>query len=199
MNFKGPKMRKYIFLIVFIFLNYIPIASAEDWKEIGWWSVGPIDGDDGYSCRMYANYTNLVFKLDYSYKNNDYYLEINSENWKSIEDDKSYTLDIEFDQGKWTLPTTGFSDSLNNVKIYGLFSRQKGSEVKEFVEDFQKSTSIRISFDENEIALLDLKSTYRAVEEIKSCSSRQYSLNNTKDPFANKKQPKQPGKLDPFR
>ena len=87
-------------------------------------------------------------------------------------------------------------ESLNNVKIYGLFSRQKGSEVKEFVEDFQKSTSIRISFDENEIALLDLKA-YRAVEEIKSCSSRQYSLNNTKDPFANKKQPKQPV-LDPL-
>lgn len=191
-------MLKYIFLIVLIFLNIIPIASADEWKEIGWWDVGPLNNDDS-SCRMYANYNGLEFYLDYSDKSKEYLFEIVSQDWQSLVVDNEYVLDVEFDQSEWTLPTIARIIENENKKYYGLYYLSKGSKIEEFVEDFQKSTSIRISFDENEIAFLDLKSTYKAVEEIKSCSSRQYSLNNVKDPFANKTKPKQPGKLDPFR
>lgn len=194
-------MLKYIFLIVFIFLNYIPIASAEDWKEVGWWSVGPLVDDDKNYCRIYGNYESVGIELylDYSDASKEYYFEIFSQNWKSLVDDEEYVLDIEFDQGEWTLDTTARIIVEENNKYFGLSARDKRSGIIEFVRDFQKSNSIKISFENNEVAYLNLKDTFKAVEELKACAIRQNTQTKINDPFANKTKPKQPLKLDPFR
>ena len=194
-------MLKYIFLIVFIFLNYIPIASAEGWKNVGWWSVGPLDNDDKNNCRMYADYNKvgLEFYLDYSDESKVYYFEIISQNWKSLVDDEEYVLDVKFDQDEWTLDTTARIIVDENIKYFGLYARDNRSGIKEFVRDFQKSNSIKISFENNEVAHLNLKDTFRAVEELKACAKRQNTQTKINDPFANKTKPKQPLKLDPFR
>jgi len=194
-------MLRYIFLIVFFFLNYIPIASAEDWKEVGWWSVGPLDNDDENNCRIYADYESvgLEFYLDYSDETKVYEFEIISQNWKSLVDDEEYVLDIEFDQDLWTLPTIARIMEAENKKYFGLYASSKSSKMKEFVGDFQKSNSIKISFENNEVAHLNLKDTFRAVEELKACAKRRNTQTKINDPFANKTKPKQPLKLDPFR
>ncbi|MGC6522022.1 MAG: hypothetical protein ACON33_04590 [Candidatus Micropelagos thuwalensis] len=194
-------MLRHIFLIVFIFLNYIPIASAEDWKEVGWWSVGPLNNDDENNCRIYADYESvgIEFYLDYSDASKEYYFEIISQNWKSLVDDEEYVLDVEFDQGEWTLDTTARIIVDENIKYFGLYARDNRSGIKEFVRDFQKSNSVKISFENNEVAHLNLKDTFRAVEELKACAKRQNTQTKINDPFANKTKPKQPLKLDPFR
>ena len=107
---------------------------------------------------------------------------IGDDAWKSIEYGKTYSITLDFGNGKtWTRTATGFSfDPPKDESTLRLFIHPSSSE-RVFLLEFMEARGVKVHYGSVEIASLTLKGSYQAGLKLMECQTAQAS--KPSDPF----------------
>jgi len=158
-------MRK---LLIGVLLLLLPLASlaAEDvghWSSVAGWDI-KVDRTLGYGCFMVTEFEdNILFRIGFNRKNDTGYLIVYDNDWRSIELGKEYKIAIRFDnEDPWEAPMYG--RNVNGVvMLVTTFSDP------DFLTQFMQKHTIKMFYDNSEIARLSLEGSYAAGEEMFEC------------------------------
>ena len=171
-------------------------ASAEDdpskdtilWGTFGEWDVR-VDrtaGDACYVARVYDAGVVLRFGRYSKQSDSGLYFSVNNPKWKSLKDEQEYPIDLQFgDNDPWSGNATGVVEDDDITRSLVVSS---GDE--KFLEEFETSDTVKVSYDDKEIANLSLNGVIKAVNEMNACQKKT-------DEILKKLEPK-PEEADPF-
>jgi hypothetical protein len=177
-------------------------AFAQDtipWKKVGPWNI-LVDRIVGYGCFMVAEYEQgTILRLGIAPKTGDVYILLADAAWKSLEVQKDYDLEIQFDSERpWKAPSRA-------IKLgSATFLMVKTNDLKagvNFLEEFARKQGMRVRYQTKQVANLSLRSSAVAIVEMLDCHAsmqerRAPSSNSDQDPFSGSSSRKE---SDPFR
>ena len=181
-------MRRILAWIALIFTLVVPAPASsgdsEHYANVGDWSVYFDSSVSG--CYMYAAYdggTWLRVGLIASDDSVRTSILIGDAAWKSIEYGKTYSITLDFGNGKaWTRPATGFSFSPpKDESMLRLFIHPSSSE-RIFLVDLMEARGVAVFYGSVEIANLTFKGSYQAGLKLIECQTAQAS--KPSDPFS---------------
>jgi hypothetical protein len=149
------------------------------WKKVGYWEVR-VDRSLNYGCFILGGYTKgeiVRFGFDRSEQNNNLYVLIDNDSWKSLVKGKKYILEYRFDDDA---PWRGDSIATD----MGLYGKSNKSD---FLIDFANKRILTISYEGRLVARLPLTGSQAAIREMVECQqtmSGGRSAQGSSDPFA---------------
>ncbi len=184
-------------------------AAAQDnvWGSFGDWDIS-IDPTIDNGCYALASWNGgTVLRIGRNPQLNNFYFLIGNPAWSTLQPEQSYDLAIQFgNRPIWDVSANGLQ--FNPGEEVYLHAQ---SDKMEFIREFQKALSMKISFDGAEIDNLKLTGSSRAWTEVEKCQKEMDTRPEptnvaaeapiaAKDPFVNpdsqRKQPdarKKPG------
>jgi hypothetical protein len=189
------------FICAFFIGTAFSIAKENNyilWKKVGNWIVAA-DVSLGKAC-----YTTITFvggvsiRLGFNSQNSPHpvHLAISSPDWSSIETGKDYNVAWQLDDNpQWGSTASGVDFGTGK----GLWSN---IDAPNFIEEFVRKHGLKLYFNGNVIASMDLRDSGAAAREMAECQqtvdgySQQPEQTTPKDPFT-KNRPPNAGK-DPF-
>lgn len=169
-------------LLTFGTAGYAEIIS---YSNFGGWDIDLYTGDDDkpYGCLGYVQYepSDTMIWIGFEKDGDKELVSFSMANsaWSSIETGKEYELIVEFPKDDWTLSSTGTSlDDFNMVAVKNVLNEKS----LEFIADFRKSVSMKVSIHGNLIGNYTLKGTSGMLAQAWECYSEKVKpIGN--DPF----------------
>ncbi|MDQ1186999.1 MULTISPECIES: hypothetical protein [Agrobacterium] len=173
-------------------LLYMPFganAAPVEWGNFGNWSVA-VEPDRNFGCYVALRSkgdTILHFGMDLATEFPRFYLLLRNEKWKSLEDEKVYPLLFTFDSKKplEVEAIASVSETSQDLAIGKLGGK--------FIVEAQKSSQLRITYADKEVANLPLEGAATAFYEMRACQDKtEETLRKSRDeakqqdPFAKK-------------
>ncbi len=141
-------------------------ADPVKWGTFGKWSVD-VEPDLGFGCyvsRLYEGGTILHVGFAMVPGNPGFYVLLRNDKWKSLEDDKTYPLQLSFDFKKaFELEATG-SRSSHGLSIV--------TKMAKLMAQFETSSQLRVTYDGNEVADLRLDGAATAFSQMRACQNK---------------------------
>ncbi|MDJ0628390.1 MAG: hypothetical protein QNJ44_09040 [Rhodobacter sp.] len=162
-----------------------PMAQAEDatfWKNVGDWeiSIDPTISDGCYAVATWNGGT--VLRIGRNPQEDNFYFLIGNDKWASLQPDEPYDIEIQFgSRAPWDVSANGLQ--FNPGETVYLHAQ---STKMDFIREFQRALSMKISYNDNEIDNLKLTGSRRAWDEVENCQ-RQVAARgpgSASDPFA---------------
>jgi hypothetical protein len=192
--------RTAVFICAFLVGTVFSLAKENKyilWKQVGNWTVAA-DASLGNAC-----YTTITFvggvsiRLGFNSQNSPQpvHLAISSPDWSSIEAGKDYNVAWQLDDNP---PWASIASGVDFGTTKGLWSNV---DAPNFIDEFVRKHGLKLYFNGNIIASMDLRDSGAAARELAVCQkaidsySQQPEQPKPKDPFTN--QPSTVGK-DPF-
>ncbi|KEQ07025.1 hypothetical protein [Pseudorhizobium pelagicum] len=197
-------MKRLTMLLVGWMLSTIAVEAAPTesipWKEVGGWSVlmDPSLGNACYVSTAYEDGTVLRLGFNLSSAEGSIYIALGNENWKSLEAGKDYQIQIAFDaETPWDAPARA-------MELSGINWLNVQTTDTNFAAEFARKHTMRATFEGRSVAMLRLKGSSKALDEMLACQEavKAYSANREPtapprgDPFAPSPQVK--SATDPF-
>ncbi|WP_425043951.1 hypothetical protein [Primorskyibacter sp. S87] len=164
-----------------------PVALAEtiDWKTVGGWDISFYPGSEG--CQAFALFEeDTAFFLGFDNTDNELVLDVTllDQRWASIEGGKEYDIEVKFgDETPWSLEMDGIV--IDDHPGLNIMIDAGSDEASLFVDEFQRETSMRWSFNDNVLGKYTLRGSRRAFDEVINCQkSYMAALASQSDPFA---------------
>ena len=187
-------------LLVSAALAASPVAAQEAvfWKSVGNWDVS-IDTTISNGCYAIATWNGgTVLRIGLNPLEENFYLLVGNEKWASLESGQEYDISIKFGaKAAWDVAARGLQFSPEDV-VY----LHAESTKFEFIEEFMRQSSMKISYQNKEIDTLKLTGSSRAFKEVMACQQEvdKRGTANTSDPFAGSSSRSGSGKKseDPF-
>ena len=187
-------------LLVSAALAASPVAAQEAvfWKSVGNWDVS-IDTTISNGCYAIATWNGgTVLRIGLNPQEENFYLLVGNEKWASLESGQEYDISIKFGaKAAWDVSARGLQ--FNPGEIVYLHAE---STKFEFIEEFMRQSSMKISYQNKEIDTLKLTGSSRAFKEVMACQQEvdKRGTANTSDPFAGSSSRSGSGKKseDPF-
>lgn len=183
-------MNKLSKIFAILFLTTPTIVSSEviEYKTFKGWEVDVYvdENDQPYACRGYMNYEGgMSFSIGFMRGSDDeagLSLRLWHESWKSIEEDKEYEITFEFPRREpWKLTADGLSSPKDDFYGVSMFYRLDDDSLS-FIEDFRKTTSMRLYVDKNQIGRFSLKGTMGMMGLVSECYRKRVK-SRYNDPF----------------
>lgn len=117
------------------------------------------------------------------------YFSVNNPKWKSLKHGQEYLIDLQFgDNDPWSLNAMGVVEDDDVTR-----SLLVSSSDEKFLEEFETSDTVKVAYDDKEIADLSLKGVAKAVSEMNACQKKTDEVlkklnpkTEEADPFAKK-------------
>lgn len=175
------------FFIGLSVLMSVPAAAAGStyWGTVRGWTVAADDSLGG--CFIYSAFEgNAHVRIGYDRGHDKIYLILGDKDWKSIEVDKKYQLQLQMGhKPKWTAPALG--GRMDDIPI--LYA-QAGDIT--LLKEIASQNYMRVWYGTTEIANFSLKGTAAALSEMVRCQTAQNKKTTQGgDPFSS-------GASDPF-
>lgn len=164
------------------------------WKKVGGWQI-LVDRTIGNSCFLVGSFVGgTVFRIGFDALKDSAYVMVGDDAWTSIEVGKEYDIEIQFDrEPPWQVTAEAIDLGHPFLSAY--------TKQWDFIKEFKKKHSLSIKYKNKEIALLNLKGSSVAVDEMVRCQTvfskagkkKSYSKNDpfrsgtpakSRDPFA---------------
>jgi hypothetical protein len=171
-------------------------GETEIYGDVGGWAIAS-DPSLGYGCFILATYEeDTVLRFGFDPTEGELYMIIGDGKWKSIEYEKSYSIEVQFgDESPWSVEATGFSFDAPKDDTFLYFSIPLDDETGgSFVKEFMHESNVVIDYKGKQIANLVLTDSRRATEELFKC--QQKYLDAQEDPFAKDSDQEE---FDPFK
>lgn len=147
-------------------------AETISYSNFGGWDIDVYTGDDDkpYGCLGYVQYeqSDTMIWIGFEKAGDKEIVSFSMANsaWSSIETGKEYELEVEFPKDDWTLSSTGASvDDFNMVQVRNVLKEKSW----EFIADFRKSLSMKVSIQGNLIGNYTLKGTSGMIAQAWEC------------------------------
>lgn len=141
------------------------------WKEdvAGWEILVDQSLDDG--CFMITEYERgTLLRAQFNPAADTFQFVVGDPNWKSIEENKFYEIEVEFGSaGPWTGDAVGYDFGGINALILHIPFEDDRADL--FIEEFMRYTVVDVRYEGSSIARLSLKGTYAAMEEVMACQA----------------------------
>ncbi len=167
---------------------FAQIATAEDagedvieYKQVGNWSVR-VDTTLGFRCFGYATYgetTGLRFGV--AADGDGYYFNVSDTMWRSLDPGQVYSVSVQFDEySPWEAQAVAVDWGA------GLKGLWVGVD-SEFMSEFAKSDAVVVSYNDEEVAHLELTESGKALAVLIECEQvvEQVMADEGFDPFVN--------------
>ncbi|MDB3912109.1 hypothetical protein N9381_10055 [Paracoccaceae bacterium] len=191
-------------ILVFIVLVLAAPAFSEvkNFSKFRSWDIDIYSDENGRpnSCLGYASYieSGTVMLVGFRKRSDKEYfvLHIMNSSWKSIEEGKEYSIKIKFpNRSPWTIATNGLS---NDDDFFGVsVENTLNDKAWEFISDYRKSLSMKVSVEGNNVGAFKLKGTSGMLSEAWKCFNSIVKPSQS-DPFAPKSNASSSKKSDPF-
>lgn len=171
-------------LIAGVVSSLAGIASAEEtykWADVENWQVR-VDPSMGHGCFVIGTWeAGTVLRIGFSPLEGTFQFVLGDDRWKSLEWGKKYNLSIQFGRlDPWEAEATGvhFGDSET------VFLSTESSDA-EFLKEFMEHVDMKVSYQDQVIAVMNLPGSYRAMMEVMECQREMKGYATPKaDPFA---------------
>lgn len=181
-------MGRLLLPTMFLFLFIAASANADTipWKEVDGWTIAvdPSLGDGCFIASDFDNKVELRIGFDHSVDAADPgYVLLSSENWKSIQDDKTYDLVFQLGaRSRWDATAVG--GEMGPAKTLWV-----GLNDADFFAELTRRLSMNVSYDGKNIARMSWTRSGRAISELYECEAevKRFGLlpsPGPKDPFA---------------
>lgn len=153
--------------------------SSEFWGSVGDWNVS-IDTTIENGCFALADWdSGEIMRIGRNPQRNNMYILIGNQKWASLEAGVTYEIKFQIDRRpRWDVKASGFQfNSGETVYLYVPFDQL------DFIREFQRGNSFKITYDGSQIANLSLSGSRRAWEEVERCQ-REVNRRDPGDPFA---------------
>lgn len=183
-------MNKLSTIIATIILTTPTIVSSEviEYKKFKGWEIDVYTDENSrpYSCRGFMPYEGGTrFSIGFqrgSEGDAGLVVRLWNDSWKSIEQDKEYDITFEFPRREpWTLTADGMASTKDGFYGVKMFYALDDDSFK-FIEDFRKTTSMRIYVEKNQIGYFSLKGTMGMMGLASECYQK-HVKRRSNDPF----------------
>lgn len=159
------------------------------WKEVGRWEIR-VDTTLGSGCFAIVIDDERVFRFGINNTTSRFYGIIGKIGWESIEQEGSYSFDLEFDsEGAWEIPATG----IDFGGIKGL-SFEVGDAL--FVDEMVERRMMYVRYRGDQIMKLSMQGSARAVRVLRDCietfETEPDNSAEPSDPFSSSDDPFEP-------
>lgn len=177
-----------IVMIPFLIMPTIVLSEVIAYKEFKGWEIDVYTdkNDQPYSCRGYMPYEGgMKFAIGFSSGGDDepgLSIRFWNSNWRSIEEDKEYEITFDFPRrDPWTL--TGHGMAIPEDDFFGVrMFYNIDDDAVSFIQDFRKTTGMKIYVEDNQIGHFSLKGTMGMMNLVTECYQKKVKRRNT-DPF----------------
>lgn len=169
----------------------IPTIAASDviaYKEFKGWEIDVYTNDNNqpYSCRGYMPYEGgMRFAIGFTRDRDDapgLTIRFWNESWKSIEEDKEYEITFKFPRrNPWTFAAEGMASAKDDFFGVRMFYELDEDTIN-FIQDFRKTTAMKIYVEDNQIGHFSLKGTMGMMSIVTECYQNKVK-GRTNDPF----------------
>ena len=163
-------MRKIFVAAIAMALTTSAAIASDDsvpWGsgEVAGWTIA-VDTSLGGGCFIYAIFDgNTLVRIGFDPSSSDYYLILGDDDWKSIEAGKEYDLTLTLGRRTpWDAPADGIS--LGDGTALMVTSTDTN-----FLEEFSSQQNIKVEYNDDVIANLDLSGSAAAINEMINCQS----------------------------
>lgn len=169
------------------------------WGEFGTWTV-QMEPDLGHACVVASEFDTghiLVFGRYFKPGKPGFFISFQNEKWKSLVHKKVYSVSVGFDEkATW--------DTESGAYVQGSTRRLAMKTVaRAFFDEFKSSKTVKMFYEDKEIAKLSLSGVQKAVEQMDACQQTTDELlkisrteSDTSDPSV--KKPSTQASDDPF-
>lgn len=172
-------------------------AQIEKWRHVGGWDVN-VDRSLKNGCFIFfKGARGTVIRIGFTEAREMHWF-LAHDDWKSLEDGKSYETSTYFDNGApYTGNMKGKSMGGGTVALTATFKDE--TVWRRFLGEFMRGNRMRVTYGGRQIALINLQNSHAAGEALLACQATFDSAGApTGDPFAPRGgQPKD--QKDPFR
>ncbi|MGC1506419.1 MAG: hypothetical protein WA782_20060 [Sulfitobacter sp.] len=193
------EVKSFLLFVVLFLVSFTSAGLAEDdvvtWKpDVNGWEI-LVDRTIGNGCFMYTKYEKGTYlRMQFNPTSGDAEFIIGDTKWRSLEKGKLYPMSVQFGNlGPWTGNGRGFffGEGAPSLILSIPFKEDRASN---FIDEFMKMTSVKVKYEDRQIAHLSLRGTYGAMEEVFSCQRAMFSTSDGGDPFSSNGA----GSVDPF-
>ena len=140
--------------------------------QVAGWDIA-VDTSLGGGCFILAVFDgDTLVRIGFDPSNQDYYLILGDADWQSIEEGKDYDLTITLGHRRpWDATANGISLSDSTALMVR-------SDDTHFLDEFASQQNIRVEYNGDEIANLDLTGSAAALQEMVNC---QQAVNDAAD------------------
>lgn len=186
----GYSMKKLFRILVITFLTMpaIVLSDVIAYKEFKGWEIDVYTNKNNqpYSCRGYMPYEGgMRFAIGFTRGSDDepgLTIRFWSANWRSIEEDKEYEITFEFPRRKpWNLTAQGMASPKDDFFGVRMFYELDDDAIN-FIQDFRKTTGMKIYVEDNQIGHFSLKGTMGMMSLVTECYQNKVKRRNN-DPF----------------
>lgn len=145
-------------------------AQIELWKHVGGWDVN-VDRSVRNGCFIFFKGSRgTVVRVGYT-DVRDLQWFLAHDDWKSLEDGKTYETSVYFDNGApYTGPMKGRSMGAGVVALTATFANADVS--KRFLGEFMRGNRMRVVYGGRQIALINLQNSAIAGEALTACQTQ---------------------------
>ncbi len=185
--------------IAALLLACMPFAAAAQdapeikdpvvWGKFGTWTVQMQPNLENTCVAMSAFDTGheMMFWRYFKKGKPGFFLSVGNEKWKSLVHKKVYSVNFEFDGGiNWDVGTTAYVQGSTRKLMMK-------SSLQDFVDGFKSSKTVKMFYEDKEIAQLPLSGVEKVIEEMDACQKTTdefFKISRTEpdtsDPFARK-------------
>lgn len=183
---RNPISKSLLITVLVLLTASTADAEVTRMSEVAGWTLyletDESDPDFVPSCFISAEYeedTSLRFGfLSWSDSINAY-IVVSNRDWQSIEDGKSYEIEVEFGEtGAWNADASG----TNIDGRPGLMILLGSDNLADFMTEFMEQHYVVIRYEGKEIERMGLEGTYKGGELLLEC--QQYMEQKASDPFS---------------
>lgn len=188
-------------LFVLLFMLSVGASRVQADEVITWkrdvrgWDIA-VDQTLGNSCFMVSYYQgNAAVRAQFNAENGNFEFMIGDTDWRSIEAGKFYDVSIQFgSQSPWTGEAKGLW--MDEFPVLSLSVSFEDGKADRFIEEFMRTTSAVLRYQDQVIAHISLKGTYAAMLEVFECQRTMLdAASGGSDPFSGPSGPS----MDPFQ
>jgi hypothetical protein len=167
---------------------FAQFATAEDageavieYKLVANWSVR-VDTSLGFRCFAYATYGETTgLRFGAAADGDGYYFNVSDTMWRSLDPGEMYSVNVQFDDYEpWEAQATAVDWGAGLKGLWILVD-------SEFMSEFAKSDAVVVSYNDEEVAHLELTESGKALAVLIECEQavEQVMADEGLDPFAN--------------
>ncbi len=147
--------------------------------EVAGWNIA-VDTSLGGGCFIYAIFDgNTLVRIGFDPSSSDYYLILGDDDWKSIEAGKEYDLTLKLGR------RDPWDAQANGIPLGDGTALMVTSTDTNFLQEFSSQQNIKVEYNGDQIANLDLGGSAAAIQEMINCQTTvdAAASNGGDDPF----------------